>query len=56
MILMRETCIIRAIGKGALKIKTSLGPKMASSEASAIWAYKSHYLQYVLHPSVKMYS
>jgi hypothetical protein len=36
MILMQATSIIRAIGKGALKIKTFLGPKMASREASAI--------------------
>jgi hypothetical protein len=44
MILMRATSITRAIGKGGgggeLKIETFLGPEMATSEASAIWAQK----------------
>jgi hypothetical protein len=42
MILMRKNPVSRVIGRGwVLKIETFLGPEMATSEASAIWAQKS---------------
>jgi hypothetical protein len=42
MILMWVTSISRAIGRGGggLKIENFLGPEMATSEASPIWARK----------------
>jgi hypothetical protein len=41
MILMREVSIMRALEGVGPEVETFLGPEMATSEASAIWAQKS---------------
>ncbi len=41
ILMMRARSVTRAIGRGVPEIETSLGPEMATSGASAIWAQKS---------------